>query len=73
MALDKTANKRKFEDIILDGNLETELTSALRHADRVVQKIPLGKAVSARSADDVKKGATGQGLCLFSATDTSCY
>ena len=68
MALDKTANKKKFEDIILDGNLETELTSALRHADRVVQKIPLGKAVSARSADDVKKGATGQGPCLFSAT-----
>ena len=68
--LDCLGNTKKLEEMILKGDLATDLTTAMSNAKSAVQKNPLGRKTPCRAVDDVRKllaepNATG---CLFSGT-----
>ena len=67
MTLDYVGNKKKFEGLIVNGNLEQELTRAMSHAQSAVAKVPEGKVTARRDAADVKAVAA-DASCLFSGT-----
>ena len=64
--LDCRGNQKKFEELIVNGNLENELTRAMSYAQSTVATVPQGKVATRREASDVK--STGDAGCLFSGT-----
>ena len=64
--LDCRGNQKKFEELIVNGNLENELTRAMSYAQSTVATVPQGKVATRREASDVK--STADAGCVFSGT-----